>query len=196
MITRRSRPAASRGRIAALGCALVLVLAGCSSGSEPTLKTGAAPTAAGRKYSYDAGSVPRSGWPDPCRLLTASDASTVLGTRLVVHRFHNQCMFLPTSALFPTLTLSLIGVGNAQAGTYRANLAHHAGGSGVAVRGVGQAATFAKVSGQPAYRLDVLAGQATFELTLRSPSANPVNRTPAQSTLVTVGRLVAAKFSS
>jgi hypothetical protein len=185
----------SRARI--LLCVLVAsALAACSSsGAAAELSATPSVTANGKHYAYAPGTVDESSWPKPCSLVTTSSAAAAIGTAVTASSFHARCYYSPTNDAFPTLTVTILGIGNDQRNAYDQVRDTNAGRAPKSVDGVGEAAISYTLSGSPTVNLDLLTHQGLFELSLRSPVGLKSSPAAAQDILASVGRALAEEFS-
>lgn len=153
-------------------------------------------TAAGRHYSYSAAFVAPADWPNPCSLLTLSSAQAALQTTASSQRFHNTCTYQPQSAMYPTLSITLLAVGTASGGSYSDALADDRGRGVTPISGVGLNAFLHPLQGLPAVRLDVLTRYAHFSVTEQSPAGLTISLSQARTLLVGVGRVAAQPLGS
>ena len=193
----RARIARPRIALGVLGvvAALVMALAACSSSAPAELTSSPAVTGNGRHYSYDAGSLAQSSWPKACSLLSTDSAAAAIGTGVRATRFHQICYYTPTNDTFPTLSLTILGIGTAQRSAYNEVRSANARYKPVRVHGVGKAAVSYELSGSPTVNLDVLADQGLFEFALRSPVGNKASVADARAILGRVGTAVAGEFA-
>ena len=187
--------ASARRRVRFLPCALALALAACSSSGTAELSATPAVTPNAKHYSYDSGSVAASSWPKACSLLSVESAAAAIGTAVTTTRFHTRCFYSPTNDTFPTLTVTILGIGHSQRGTYNTVRDSNARYKPTRVRGVGKAAVTSAVSGSPTVNLDLLADEGVFEIALRSPVGNRTGAATARAILVRVGRALASEFA-
>ncbi|WP_375497963.1 hypothetical protein [uncultured Jatrophihabitans sp.] len=182
---------------ALIGAALTAstVLTGCSSSAPAEIRAAPAVTANGKHYVYAPGSVARSAWPNVCSLLTTESAAAAVGNAVTPKAFHRRCFYIPKNDSFPTLTVTILGIGNDQREAYD-RVRDNTGRFGPKrVAGVGKAAVIYPVSGSPTVNLDLLADQGLFEVALRSPVGNKVGLAESQAVLVKVGKVLASEFA-
>ena len=190
--SRRARPL--YGLVA--GPLAALVLAACSSsGGAAELTTAPSVTANGKQYTYDRGTVAKSAWPKVCSLLTTDSAAAAIGNGVTAKPFHARCYYIPGNDAFPTLTVTILGIGNSQRGAFNATREANARLAPKSVSGVGHAAVVYTLRGSPTVNLDVLADQGLFELSLRSPVGLQTGQVEARSILSKVGRALAKEFA-
>jgi hypothetical protein len=172
------------------------VLAACSSsGGATELTTAPSVTANGEHYAYAPGSVAKSAWPKVCSLLTADSAAAAVGTGVTAKTFHARCYYIPGNDTFPTLTVTILGIGNDQRQAFDAVRDQNARFSPTRVGRVGDAAVLYTLRGSPTVNLDVLADQGLFEISLRSPVGLQISQGEARSILTKVGRVLAKEFT-
>ena len=175
----------------------VLVLAGCSTGggSAGELTTSPSVAANGKHYSYGQSSVAQSRWPAACSLLTTDSVAAAVGTAVAASTFHQRCYYIPGNDAFPTLTLTILGIGDGQRSAFSSVRRANSSNSPSTVDGVGKAAITYAVPGSPTVNLDLLADQGLFELSLRSPVGNETSASVALSMLRQVGGALATEFA-
>ena len=185
----------SRARI--LLCALAAsALAACSSSSGGAeLSTAPSVTANGKHYAYAPGSVDQSNWPKPCSLVTTSSAAAAIGTAVTASSFHARCYYSPANDAFPTLTLTILGIGNDQQDAFDRVRDMSAGHKPTSVDGVGEAAITYTLQSSPTVNLELLTHEGLFELSLRSPVGLRTSAARAQDILSSVGRALAEEFA-
>jgi hypothetical protein len=185
----------SRARV--LLCVLAAsALAACSSSSGGAeLTTAPSVTANGEHYAYAPGSVDESNWPKACSLLTTGSAAAAIGTAVTASRFHARCYYSPTNDAFPTLTVTILGIGNDQQDAFDRVRDTNSARSPKSVDKVGDEAVTYTLPGSPTVNLDVLTHEGLFELSLRSPVGLKTSPTRAQDILASVGRALAEEFA-
>lgn len=190
-------PRRSRALLGALaGLLAAPVLAACSSsGAATELTTAPSVTANGKHYAYAQGTVAKSAWPRVCSLLTSDSAAAAVGTGVTAKSFHGRCFYVPGNDSFPTLTVTILGIGNDQRGAFNAVRDENTRLSPTRVGRVGDAAILYTLRASPTVNLDVLAGQGLFEISLRSPVGLQTGQVEARSILTKVGRALAREFS-
>ena len=124
----------------------------------------------------------------------ARPVRAALGTTINVRRFHTSCYYQPGSAEYPTLTITLLAVGTASSGSYRATSESNKGRDRTSIEHVGIAAYLHPVRRLPATRLDVLTRYAHVAITEQSPAGVTISPARARKLLITVGRRVARVF--
>ncbi|WP_375487939.1 hypothetical protein [uncultured Jatrophihabitans sp.] len=189
-------PSSPRARARVLVLALgAAALTACSSSGAAELSTAPSPTPNGKHYVYADGSVERTDWPDVCFPVTADSAAAVIGTAVTTKAFHRRCYYIPGNDAFPTLTVTILGIGNDQQDTFNSVRDQNANRSPRRVDGVGRAAVTYTLSVSPTMVMDVLTDQGAFELALRSPVGNKVSSGRGLDMLSAVGRVLAKEFS-
>jgi hypothetical protein len=174
---------------------LCATLAACSSSASAVLTGTPAVTANGRHYSYGQGSVAKSSWPKVCSLVTTESASAVIGTAAVPKTFHQRCFYVPGNDAFPTLTVTILGIGSNQRDAFDRVRDQNARFKPKRIAGLGRGADIYDVSGSPTVNLDLLCRQGSFEIAVRSPVGNQLSAADARSVLVRVARVLNREFS-
>ncbi len=191
----RSASRRARAALSAFGGLAIAGAAACSSSAPAEIATPLRVATNGRHYTYDQGSVATSSWPKVCSLLTNGSAAAAIGTAVRVKAFHRRCYYIPGNDSFPTLTVTILGIGNDQRNAFDEVRHSNAGLHPRSVGGVGRAAVTYRLTGSPTVNLDVLAAQGLFEIALRSPVGNEIGTAKGQSILARVGRALATEFS-
>lgn len=183
-----------RGSWVVAAALALAALSACSGSSLAPVQSSPTITAAGRHYTFSSSHVPKKKWPNPCTLLTRSSGAAALGTAISVRRFHTSCYYTPGSNAYPTLTITLLGVGTGSGRSYRQTSALNKGANRTSVTDVGRSAYLHSVRHLPASRLNVLTRYAHFAVTVQSPQGQQLSNARAHALLIAVGKVVAKAF--
>lgn len=150
----------------------------------------------GKQYTFSAGTVPTSKWPNACDLLPAGSAAAALGGAATGKQMNFKCQYSTASSDGLRMTIDIEYIGSDAAQQYAEAMKTNVAYKPVSVPNIGLKANLRKNGGASGPTVDVLTKQAQFRVSVQGPLLNGPSGAELNKVAAAVAKAVAGEFAS